>query len=177
MDAFEQLVSELYWNDGWWTQTSYKVNLTKEDKIAINRPSCPRWEIDVVAYNANLNELRAIECKSYFDSYGVNLPELQPASSSSNYKLFREENTREVVLRRLKHDMVSAGLIRQDTKVVLGLVAGKTRPSHQEGIQSMFQENQWIFHDLDWLKSSLTRWSEHSYSNNVAAIVAKIFCR
>jgi hypothetical protein len=37
MDAFEQVVSEILWMRGLWVRTSVKVNLTKDDKIAIKR--------------------------------------------------------------------------------------------------------------------------------------------
>lgn len=52
MDSFEQVVSELLWNKGYWVWTSFKVKLTKEDKQAIQNPTSPRWEIDIVAYDA-----------------------------------------------------------------------------------------------------------------------------
>jgi len=49
MDSFEQLISEILWMEGFWVQTSLKVNLTKAEKRQIGRPSSPRWELDVVA--------------------------------------------------------------------------------------------------------------------------------
>ena len=39
MDAFETVVSEILWRDGYWVQNSLKVDLTKEEKLAIGRPS------------------------------------------------------------------------------------------------------------------------------------------
>jgi hypothetical protein len=47
--AFEQVIAELLWRNGYWVQTSFKVELTKLEKIKIGRPSSPRWEIDIVA--------------------------------------------------------------------------------------------------------------------------------
>lgn len=44
MDSFEQIVAMLLAREGYWTQTSYKVCLTKQEKIKISLPSCPRWE-------------------------------------------------------------------------------------------------------------------------------------
>jgi len=38
MDAFEQVVSEILWMDGYWVRTSVKVDLTKEEKVTISRP-------------------------------------------------------------------------------------------------------------------------------------------
>jgi hypothetical protein len=49
MDAFEQVVSEILWLEGNWVRQSVKVELTKEEKRAIGRPSSPRWELDIVA--------------------------------------------------------------------------------------------------------------------------------
>jgi len=42
MDAFESVVGEILWRDGYWVQTSLKVELTPEDKAAIGRPTSPR---------------------------------------------------------------------------------------------------------------------------------------
>ena len=66
MDAFEQLVSEILWMDGYWVRTSVKVELTKKEKKAIGRPSSPRWELDIVAYSGRDNLLRVVECKPRF---------------------------------------------------------------------------------------------------------------
>jgi hypothetical protein len=42
MDAFEGVVSEILWREGYWVQSSLKVDLTKEEKVAIGRPTAPR---------------------------------------------------------------------------------------------------------------------------------------
>ncbi len=65
MDAFEQVVSEILWIDGFWVRTSVKVDLTKEEKVRIGRPSSPRWELDIVGYSGRDNTLHVVECKSY----------------------------------------------------------------------------------------------------------------
>ena len=52
MDAFEQLAAEIFWNEGYWVRTGFKVELTRDEKIRIGRHSSPRWEIDLVAYRA-----------------------------------------------------------------------------------------------------------------------------
>ena len=54
--------------EGLWVRTSVKVEITKEEKRLIGRPSSPRWEIDIVAYSGRDNLLYAVECKSYLDS-------------------------------------------------------------------------------------------------------------
>jgi hypothetical protein len=55
MDAFEQVVSEILWMDGHWVRTSVKVDLAKEEKVLIGRPSSPRWELDIVGYSGRDN--------------------------------------------------------------------------------------------------------------------------
>jgi hypothetical protein len=64
MDAFEQVVSEILWMDGYWVRTSVKVDLTKEEKVSIGRPSSPRWELDIVGYSGRDNTLRVVDCKA-----------------------------------------------------------------------------------------------------------------
>ena len=49
MDAFEQLVCQILSIKGFWVRPSFKVELTKEEKLAIGRHSVPRWELDIVA--------------------------------------------------------------------------------------------------------------------------------
>ena len=73
MDAFEQVVAEILWREGYWVRTSAKVELTKEEKREIELPSSPRWELDVVAYSAKDNHLKVIECKSHLDSPGIRI--------------------------------------------------------------------------------------------------------
>ena len=71
MDAFESVIAGILQRQGFWTLTSFKVELTKAEKRTIGRPSSPRWELDVVAYRGRDNELRIVECKSFLDSIGV----------------------------------------------------------------------------------------------------------
>jgi hypothetical protein len=49
MDAFEQVVSEMLWMDGFWVQTSVKVNLTPKEKEIVGKRTMPRPELDIVA--------------------------------------------------------------------------------------------------------------------------------
>jgi len=65
MDAFEQLVGEILWMEGFSLRKSVKAEITKEEKRHIGRPSSPRWEIDIVAYSGRDNLLKAADCKSY----------------------------------------------------------------------------------------------------------------
>src|SRR5438874_1506682 len=97
MDAFESLVSMLLRHDDYWTTPNFKVKLTPVDKARIQRTSCPRWELDLIAYKGSTNELLAVECKSFLDSTGVKFRN-KKFEPESYYKLFSEPVLREVVL-------------------------------------------------------------------------------
>jgi hypothetical protein len=114
MDAFEELVAESLWMDGHWVRTSVKVELTKEEKRAIGRPSSPRWELDIVAYNGRDNLLRVVECKSYLDSLGVQAKGFDAESeNASRYKLFNDALLREIVFRRRSFNSPSPDFVLQ----------------------------------------------------------------
>jgi hypothetical protein len=52
MDAFESVIAMLLRREGYWIHPSFKVELTKEEKRQVGKHSTPRWEIDLIAYNA-----------------------------------------------------------------------------------------------------------------------------
>ena len=124
MDAFETVVAMLLRREGYWITSSYKVDLTKEEKRAIGRFSSPRWEIDLLAYRGGTHELIAVECKSFLDSRGVlfNDGGLEPART---YKLFTDEKLREIVLEHLRIQLIATQSCSKETKVQLALATGK----------------------------------------------------
>lgn len=94
MDAFEALISMLLRHEGYWTQPSFKVELTKEQKREIGLPSAPRWELDLIAYKGATNELLVVECKSFLDSTGVVFRNGQ-FEPPKRYKLFAYDKLRQ----------------------------------------------------------------------------------
>jgi len=72
IDSFEEVVSELLWNEGFWVWTSYKVNLIREEKLGIRRPSCARWELDIVAYHAPTNVIVSLNAIAITKLYSAN---------------------------------------------------------------------------------------------------------
>ena len=98
MNAFEQLVAEILWMDGYWVRTSVKVDLTKKEKVLIGRHSNPRWELDIVAYRGRDNVLRVVECKSYLFSRGVALCAFngKNAKFAKRFKPFCDANLRKL---------------------------------------------------------------------------------
>jgi hypothetical protein len=177
MDAFEQVVAEVFWAEGWWVHTSVKVELTKEDKARIERQSSPRWELDVVAYDPGANELRVIECKSFLDSTGVRFAELQDGHASKRYKLFREPILREVVLGRLAHQFTNERRCRADPAVTLGMAAGKIRNGDEARLAAHFADRGWLFFGPAWLRVKLQDAAQQGYQNQVSSIVAKLLLR
>ena len=111
MDAFESVVAVLLERKGYWTRTSIKVELTKDEKRLIGRPSSPRWEIDVIAYKGSTNSLLVVECKSYLNSAGVRFSSFDGSSEreANRYKLFNEEELRKVFFNRLSMQLVESG--------------------------------------------------------------------
>src|SRR5438132_7711673 len=127
MDSFENVVAAILQRKGYWTQTSVRVELTKPEKRAIGRYSSPRWELDVVAYKGSTNELLVVECKSFLDSYGVEVAAFNGSKPKGRkrYKLFFESKLRRVVFSRLAKQFIAQGSCAKKPRVQLCLAAGK----------------------------------------------------
>jgi len=180
MDAFEAIIASILDRQGFWTRTEVKVELTKQEKRDIGRPSSPRWEIDVVGYKAAMNEIQVVECKSYLDSVGVAAKDLIYADSPSSrrYKLFHEEKTRSIVFERLSSQFHDAGLCQANPKVTLCLAAGKIRSKEDlVTLHQHFKKKGWILLDPDFIKSELRVLGDCEYENSVAAVTAKVLLR
>lgn len=178
MDAFEQLAADLFWDEGYWVRTGFKVDLTREDKLRIGRHSSPRWEIDLVAWSAQKNELLALECKSYLDSGGVHAAHFLPgAKYAHRYKLFHDSELRDTVLGRLKSQCVERGLCSADAAVRLGLVHGHATSGNALRLKEIFEHSGWLLFGPCWIKSRLMQLAAGSYENSTAAVVAKLLLR
>lgn len=180
MDAFEFLVASLLKKDRYWVDTSYMVELTTQEKLAINRPSSPRWEIDLIAYKASENFILAVECKSYLDSLGVRYIGLsgQHPTDSKRYKLFNDPVLRRAVLRQLAKQLVAAGACSAKPRVHLCLATGKVASAPDRAkIHALFQKRKWLLSDDKWIRDRLERCAADGYQNNIAVVPAKILSR
>jgi hypothetical protein len=180
MDAFESLISALLERDGYWVKQCFKVELTKEEKRKIGRPSSPRWEIDLIAYKASENNILAIECKSYIDSYGVRFSAFGGGKppSQDRMKLFNDRNLRNVVFSRLAKQLEEAGLCAPNPSVQLCFAAGNIiREEDRAKIAALFKKEGWIFWDPKWIRSRLEELSGAGYEDSVATIVSKLIFR
>jgi hypothetical protein len=180
VDAFEQLVSEILWMKGYWVRTSVKVELTKDEKKAIGRPSSPRWELDIVAYSGRDNLLQVVECKSYLDSGGVAIRAFNGSDErfAGRFKLFGDDQLREVVFERLKLQFTESGACRPKPKVKLCLACGRIASDRDRtALHTLFAENGWELWDEPWLREHLQSMAKGGYENQVSAVVAKLLLR
>jgi hypothetical protein len=177
MDSFESIVSMLLRHQGYWTTTSYKVELTKDEKVSIGRPSCPRWELDLVAFKGSTNEALAVECKSFLDSTGLVFRNgaFEPEKT---YKLFTDSILRKIVLKRLRRQLVETRACSSDVKGRLCLAIGKIAVrSDSAALKSHFAANGWTLFTLEWIRENLTLASQKGYENDVAFVVSKLLLR
>lgn len=179
MDAFEQLVSEILWMQGYWVRTSMKVELTKEDKQKIKLPTSPRWELDIVAYCARDNALYVVECKSYLDSRGVKFKAFDGKTpESKRFKLFNNSCLQQTVFQRLEEQLVKTGGCRPNPKIKLCLACGRiASETDRKNLRTHFEQQGWELWDQDFLKKWLHKMAHQGYENQMSAIVAKLLVR
>ncbi len=177
MDAFENLIALLLRRDGYWTDTSVKVALTKRQKAAMGKPSSPRWEVDVVGYKGSTNELLVVECESYLDSYGVRF-KAGVFHDPDHYKLFTDRAVRDVVLPALADQFAKSGSCQPNPTVTLCLATGKiAKATDKRGLTATFEENSWRLFDDAWVRQRLATTAHDSYQNETALVVAKLLLR
>lgn len=178
MDSFEQVIAAILDRKGYWTRTSVKVALTKEEKVTIGRHSSPRWELDVVGYNGRAHHLVVLECKSFLDSTGVQSATFEGINQKDQkrYKLFFEDTLRDVVLGRLEKQLVAEGYCAPKPKVTLGLAAGKIH-GNEKKLASYFKSRGWELWTPTFIKNEISTLRNSKYENNVAAVVAKLLLR
>lgn len=180
MDAFERIVAGLLEREGYWVRSSYKVVLSSKDKALLRRPTHPRFEIDLVGYKAASNQLRIVECKSFLDSDGVRISAFdgRGARFAERFKIFVDRKLRGLVIRRLREQLTAAGSCRPSPTVELCLAAGHI-PSNIERtkLHAHFKAKGWKLLDEHWLRDALASASREGYTNDSAAVVAKLLLR
>ena len=180
MNSFESLVATLLRRDGYWVRQSFKVDLTRADKQAIRRPSSPRWELDLVAYKAESNIIRIVECKSYLDSVGVTFQAFDKphGKHAARYKLFNEPTLRKIVFARTVDQLLTSGACRPHPRVELCLACGKIKnETDRSQLQKLFTKNRWLLFDDDWIRRRLRSLASDLYEDDVATVVAKLLLK
>ena len=180
MNSFEEVVAVILSAKGLWVRPSFKVDLSKEEKRQIGRPSAPRWEVDIVAYKGATNEVLAVECKSYLDSPGVRFQDLTDPNhrNSGRYKLFNDSTLRRVVFSRLASQLFEVGSCPSNPTIRLCLAAGKIATDNdRELLHNHFGKQGWLLWDDDWIKKELKAMAQSGYEDQASAIVAKLLLR
>jgi hypothetical protein len=180
MDAFERVIATILEQDGYWVRSSFKVDLTKEEKRRIGKPTIPRPEIDLVAYRGQTNALFAVECKSYLDSTGVSMAAFDGSSATlaNRFKLFCDDNWRAIVEARLIQQMESTGMSGRRPRVTWVLAAGKIASDQdREHLERHFLAKGWQLWDVEWIVSRLEGIADRGYENDVVSMVAKLLER
>ena len=179
MDYFEGLIKTLLEHEGYWVRQSFKVNLTKQEKRDIGKPSIPRPEVDILAFKPENNQVIAFEAKSYLDSPGVKLNELQQSHviPEGRYKLFTCDNYRSIVFLRMKQDLIDLGMGTPDTKITLGLAAGNVYQSKSKEIREFLISRGWPFLSPEDIREKVTALAAKGYENEPSIITTKILKR
>ena len=178
MNAFESVISGILQSDGFWTFTNYKVELTREQKILIDRPTSPRWDIDVLAYQPGTNRLLIVECKSFLDSSGVAFRGFDPTTGGTKrYKLFNDQVLREVIFEQLTKQLIAQKLIRKQPKIQLCLAAGNIQKASVQSLQDHFDSMGWKIFDIHWILERLDKVASAGYDDYTVSIVAKLLAR
>lgn len=179
MDYFENILKTILEHQHYWVRQSFKVELTKEEKRLIGKPSIPRPEIDLLAFRPELNEVLVIEAKSFLDSPGVRLSDLERSFEvpEGRYKLFTCDNYREIVFRRLASQLLNYGMINANTSLTLGLAAGNVYQNKSAEIEAFLVNRGWRFWAPEIIKSEVVKLANKGYENDAAIITAKILNR
>lgn len=177
MDAFEQIVKIVLEGQGWWVRQGYKVELRKDEKASVGRHSSPRWEVDLLAFQPKTDRILVVECKSFLDSVGVRASEFidSDVATKGRYKLFNEQQLRDVVFSRLKAQLVLEGLVLSSSTIGLAMAVGKFKSAaDREQLHERFESRGWQLIDDIQLRQWAIQLSERGYEDNVATIVAKL---
>ena len=179
MDAFETIIGQLLTEDMYWVKHSVKIDLSPKEKRAINKPSTPRPEIDIAAYDVNTDTVYLLEVKSFLDSPGVCYEEvaIEQDEQSGRYKLLTAKNYRHILAKRLHEDWCESGHIGKETKISFGLIAGKIYRNQEREMQLYFKKKGWLFWGPTVIREKIIKLAEKGYENNAVTIVAKILTR
>ena len=179
MDKFEEIISQLLQEQSFWVKNSVKIDLTPMEKRSIKKPSTPRPEIDIAAYDVKTDTVYLLEVKSFLDSPGVYYDEvaIEQDEQSGRYKLLTAKNYRNVLAKRLHEDWCASGHIGKETKISFGLVAGKIYRNQEREMQLYFKKRGWLFWGPTVIREKIIKLAEKGYENNAVTIAAKILTR
>jgi hypothetical protein len=179
MDYFEYIIKGLLEERGYWVRQSVKVNLTKEEKRAIGKPSIPRPELDLVGYNPSRNELLMVEVKSFLDSPGVRASDMLATHDipDGRYKLITCPSYCGVVQNRIVRDWSENGLICKEPAISKTLAAGKVYRGQEQELMNALESRGWGLISPTEIKGYLQALADRDYENEAVVIAAKMLLR
>ena len=180
MDSFEQIVAKILSEQGYWTKIGYKIELTREEKRLLEKPSMPRPEVDIVAFRPGENKLFWVECKSYLDSNGVRSLAFKGEDNvhTRRFKIFNDKRLRGLLAEKLVTQLIEQRLLSTKPDLIFCLVTGNIfNHKEREEICAHFAREGWLLFDENWVKNGLLALANSGYDNDVAVITAKLFDR
>jgi hypothetical protein len=179
MDYFEQIIARLIEKEGKWVKRNVKINISAGEKKQIGKPSMPRPEMDIVAYNVSSNELEIWEVKSYLDSQGVKYNDIKQEYDviEGCYKILTTQKYIEIITERLLTDWGKIGLIKENPKVRYGLAAGKIYSNDENKIRNHFDNEGWLLRTPEDIADGIKKLEAEAYENDPFVIMAKIIFR
>src|ERR1019366_291078 len=169
MDNFEGIIRTLLEADHFWVQSSFKVELTLEERRHSGKHSMPRPELDLLALNFEQNEVLVVEAKSFLDSPGVRVEELAGEQDipDGRYKLFTSERYRKMVFNRLLLQLCEYGMANADTKISLVLAAGNVYKDQTVATQELFHTRDFVLWSPSDIKDKVTALAKRGYENDL----------
>jgi hypothetical protein len=179
MDYFEQIIAKLIEKEGKWVKQNVKINLSVAEKKLTGKPSIPRPEIDIVAYNILRNELEIWEVKSFLDSQGVKFDDISQEHKimEGRYKILTVPEYRKIVTKRLITDWITNGLLKEEPNIIYGLAAGKIYSNDEQNIKKYFSDKGWLLKTPRDIFNGIKCLETEPYENDPFIIASKIIFR
>lgn len=121
-----------------------------------------------------------VKCKSSLDSQSVTLRAFDGSSekASEGYKLFNDDNLRNVVFNRMRQQFAVSGACPPNAKVKLCLACDRIATNaDRKGLRQHFAEKGWELWDEPWLRQRLLRMSDLGYEKQVSGVVDNLLLR
>ena len=156
------------------------IQVSKTIKPAIQEARKERGIRSLASRKPSENLIVAFEAKSYLDSPGVSFKEIKATHKrpKGRYKIFTCKGYREVVLKRLKAELIKRGMATKKTEIKLGLIAAKVKGKDAEKAFADYMAERILkFWGPSEITDRLNNLAKCDYENNVSVIVSKILTR
>ena len=179
VDQFEAVIRTLLEADHYWVQSSFKLELDDDGRRQIGNKYVPRPEIDLLALKFSSNEVLAVEAKSFIDSAGVRLADLEKRHRrpEGRYKLFTSIRYRNTVLSLIKEQLCEHGMANAKTKMKLMLAVGNVSGNNTAAIADLARDREYDFWSPTIVKEKVTALERTKWINDPVVITSKILLR